>query len=502
MLRPSLLKRVDKENDGEKTQIVPIPNAMAPAPLPGNNLALSFIIPQKTVVPLLKRPRRDTDTRYCFIDRSVDDRWGGGMVCERLVEKYGFVEFTEAMNIALHERLQTKEAYTAWMRRHIDFWWICRRGLFLCILDGQNKENITSVVSRLSKESFLTEKTKLSTILWQRFKEKAWEFFPESYVLHKTKDETINITPIRKRLNDVDTWICKHPAKGCGIGITICHLGDLPKVEVSDDVYKFGVQESERSKKIQAHMDTTYEEIERVVCQRYLGQPMLYQGKKFDIRTYLFVASASPLVAFHHPGFCRISGKKYVNKDFEDISIHLTNVSVAREGMGLDRKVVSGADDAEFRVFLVDLCKDILSNYPNLVDKWLAIDSEEKEEEMDDAQKIKLMEAFIMARIEENVVRCLDAASRYISDMPLTNEISFLGVDTMIDASGNFWLLEFTRACAIRRHIDDLRDHHEPMMHELVDITMQTVKLRDDENVDLLSHDFKQKLWKRMNFDA
>jgi len=68
---------------------------------------------------------------------------------------------------------------------------------------------------------------------------------------------------------------------------------------------------------------------------RYIENPLLISGKKFDLRFYVLVTSFHPLKAYLFKfGFCRFCSVKY-NTNLMDINClfaHLTNVSVQKEG--------------------------------------------------------------------------------------------------------------------------------------------------------------------------
>lgn len=70
---------------------------------------------------------------------------------------------------------------------------------------------------------------------------------------------------------------------------------------------------------------------EPVVVQRYIKNPLLINGYKFDMRIYVLVTSVNPLEVFiYKEGFGRFSTMPY-SLDPNDKSnkyIHLTNVSI------------------------------------------------------------------------------------------------------------------------------------------------------------------------------
>ena len=72
------------------------------------------------------------------------------------------------------------------------------------------------------------------------------------------------------------------------------------------------------------------------VISRYIDNPLLIYGKKFDLRLYILVTSYKPLKVWrYNEGFCRLCCSDYTpisqTKDSDDpnkaLFSHLTNVS-------------------------------------------------------------------------------------------------------------------------------------------------------------------------------
>ena len=82
-------------------------------------------------------------------------------------------------------------------------------------------------------------------------------------------------------------------------------------------------------------------EVDPYVVQRYVANPYLVGGKKFDLRIYCMVTNWRPLRAYlYRSAFARFSGVPF-SMDATDITntvIHLTNVAVQKTAEGYDPK--------------------------------------------------------------------------------------------------------------------------------------------------------------------
>ena len=92
------------------------------------------------------------------------------------------------------------------------------------------------------------------------------------------------------------------------------------------------------------------------VVQRYIENPQLIGGKKFDLRLYVLVTSYAPLVVYmYRSGFARFSSYRYNTnaKNLGDTFVHLTNVAVQKTGPGFDAGAGSKWPLRNYRMFLV-----------------------------------------------------------------------------------------------------------------------------------------------------
>jgi len=153
----------------------------------------------------------------------------------------------------------------------------------------------------------------------------AYEITPEVFVFPREMadwDQT-------RMADDSALWIWKPCSASCGRGIRV--LSSNPNSEELADLKR-----------------------RRGVLQRYIPNPLLIDGYKFDLRIYVVVLSYEPLkVYINHEGLVRIATEKYSNdpKSLSSRTMHLTNYSVNKQsdkfvqntdGRGSDKETKGG----------------------------------------------------------------------------------------------------------------------------------------------------------------
>ncbi|OXB69196.1 hypothetical protein ASZ78_011316 [Callipepla squamata] len=130
---------------------------------------------------------------------------------------------------------------------------------------------------------------------------KEFNFFPQSFILPQ------DIKLLRKAWEEGAShqkWIVKPPASARGIGIQVIHKwSQLPKRRP-------------------------------LLVQRYLHKPYLIDGRKFDLRIYVYVTCYDPLrVYLFKDGLVRFASCKYSSsmKSLSNKFVHLTNYSVNKK---------------------------------------------------------------------------------------------------------------------------------------------------------------------------
>ncbi|NWH57010.1 TTL10 polyglycylase, partial [Geococcyx californianus] len=137
------------------------------------------------------------------------------------------------------------------------------------------------------------------------------EFFPESFRLD-VEDER---NAFFKLCKEEQIWICKPSGSNQGRGIFLLKIPAAVNILQA----KLG-----STKKYLLNKNMSYQAPQPQIVQRYIHQPLLLEGKKFDVRSYLLIACTAPYVLFFAHGYVRLTCVNY-DVASDDLTVHLTN---------------------------------------------------------------------------------------------------------------------------------------------------------------------------------
>ncbi|XP_077976310.1 putative tubulin polyglutamylase TTLL9 [Styela clava] len=148
------------------------------------------------------------------------------------------------------------------------------------------------------------------------------EFFPTTYEL--PSEYHIFVEEFKK--NPGTVWIMKPVAKSQGKGIFLFRrLKDI--TDWKKEGYRVNGDERKEETK----------DVETYIVQRYLENPYLIGGRKFDLRVYVLVQSYVPLKAWlYRDGFARFSNTRFSLDSIDDSYVHLTNVAIQKTAPDYD----------------------------------------------------------------------------------------------------------------------------------------------------------------------
>jgi tubulin polyglutamylase TTLL9 len=193
--------------------------------------------------------------------------------------------------------------------------------------------------------------------------EQYFSFYPESFSL--PNEYSLFVETYKKYLNSV--FIMKPIGSSQGKGIFLFErLNQIS--EWKHDYYNRnsvmnGVNYNEMNGNEEGKGENNKEKdkekggAEKYIVQRYIANPLLIGGKKFDLRIYVLCLSYSPLIVYmYREGFARFSSTRYTNerKNIHDAYIHLTNVAIQKKGENYDSETGGKWEVRSLKLYLIN----------------------------------------------------------------------------------------------------------------------------------------------------
>uniref|UniRef100_A0A3Q3KPF8 Tubulin--tyrosine ligase-like protein 9 n=1 Tax=Monopterus albus TaxID=43700 RepID=A0A3Q3KPF8_MONAL len=165
-----------------------------------------------------------------------------------------------------------------------------------------------------------------------RMEASRWDFFPCTFAL--PSEYHLFVEEFKR--SPGSTWIMKPVTKSQGKGIFLFRklkdIIDWKKVMFTQTDNAVLTQDGTRSEE---QKDAA--QVESYVAQRYIENPYLINGRKFDLRVYVLVTSYAPLKAWlYRDGFARFSSSRFSLSSIHDKYMHLTNVAVQKTAPDYD----------------------------------------------------------------------------------------------------------------------------------------------------------------------
>uniref|UniRef100_A0A7N4P780 Tubulin tyrosine ligase like 10 n=1 Tax=Sarcophilus harrisii TaxID=9305 RepID=A0A7N4P780_SARHA len=276
------------------------------------------------------------------------------------------------------------------------------------------------------------------------------DFFPETYRLD-VKDERENFITV---FHDEEIWICKPTASNQGKGI-------------------FLIRTQEEAISLQAKMqsiedDPTYKKMpfkapQARVIQRYIHNPLLLDGKKFDVRSYLLIACAMPYMVFFSHGYARLTLSLYDPKA-KDLAGHLTNQFMQKKSP------------------LYVLLKEETVWSMERLNKHI----NEKFRRAKGLPRDWVLTTFTK-RMQQIMLQCFLAVKSKLECK--LGYFDLIGCDFLIDENFKVWLLEMNSNPALHTNCEVLKEVVPRVVHETLDLALETFhkSLRTERMFPLLS---------------
>ncbi|TNN11389.1 Protein polyglycylase TTLL10 isoform 1 [Schistosoma japonicum] len=231
------------------------------------------------------------------------------------------------------------------------------------------------------------------------------EFFPKTFIVDDPKEREAYF----KLQEDDDTsplWICKPIGQNQEFKIHLKNRDDEARNQPSGLLPR--------------------------IIQRYIINPLLLDGCKFDIRCYILIACTMPYLVFYHPGYIRRSAKPYSSQD-PNLITHLTNQFVQKK-------------DPDY----VQIKNNTVWSWSQVNDYINRHYQEEKKLPVDWSKTV----------LQWRIQRIIHHVFTTVKNR-LATRIGFfelLGLDFMLDENMKVWLLEVNSNPALQTHCDVLKE--------------------------------------------
>ncbi|XP_028940469.1 protein polyglycylase TTLL10, partial [Antrostomus carolinensis] len=260
------------------------------------------------------------------------------------------------------------------------------------------------------------------------------EFFPESFRLD-LKDERNAFFQLCK---EEQIWICKPSYSNQGRGI---FLLKNPAAVNTLQAQLHSTEEYLLNKKV------SYKVPQARIVQRYIHQPLLLEGKKFDVRSYLLIACTAPYVLFFAQGYVRLTCANY-DAASDDLTVHLTNQYIQKKNSLYSQL----KDETVWRM-------EHFNSYVN-----------QKFRKTNGLPKDWVFTVFTQ-RMQQIMLQCFLAAKHKL-DRKL-GYFDLIGCDFLIDENFKVWLLEMNANPALHTNCKVLKDIIPTIVYESLDLVLE-----------------------------
>ncbi len=229
----------------------------------------------------------------------------------------------------------------------------------------------------------------------ERFGKQNFDFVPDTYILpDEFGDFYAHYQKLKSHDSKKNVWIVKPANSSQGKGIHI--IDDINDVNVD----------------------------ELSVISRYVTNPLLINGHKFDLRIYVLITSYEPLrVYVFKEGLARFASETYTSKiNKNNRYMHLTNYSINKKNENFIRNENCDQDDYGYKWSLSAFCKHL--------------------------EQVGIDMNLLWSRTYDVLLKTIICGEHHVlaamkkNGMHRTNCFEILGFDILVDSDLKPWLLE------------------------------------------------------------
>jgi len=197
------------------------------------------------------------------------------------------------------------------------------------------------------------------------------------------------------------------------------------------------------------------------VIQQLIHNPLLIEGRKFDFRVYMLIASTNPMIAYFHDGYLRISLSEYDSKSKEKTTF-VTNIVLNHDVFEIAEKngTYNGMTKEEMEAktcWWFDDLQRYLVKIGRVVDpNWL--------------------DNHLRAQMKKIMIHLTRMAEKYYAKQSSLSEL--YGIDLMLDGNLDVWFIELNTMPLIEGWNDVTREFFNKMMKDYFEIEVGLLRSR------------------------
>ncbi|XP_060707797.1 tubulin monoglycylase TTLL3-like isoform X2 [Hemiscyllium ocellatum] len=260
------------------------------------------------------------------------------------------------------------------------------------------------------------------------------EFYPETYRMDLKSERYA----FHRVFREGQTWISKPAESSQGRGIFLLRTLN----DITDFLKKLeSVEENPYFR-----MCSYNSPLSRIV-QRYVAEPLLLEGRKFDVRSYFLIACTSPYVTFYRHGYAKLTCNEY-NPNSDDLTDHLTNQFIQKKNPLYNEM-------KEDTIWSMERLNDYIN---------------EKYMEAKHLPRDWVFTVFTK-RTQQIMTQCFIATKARLGRK--LGYFDLLGFDIMIDQNFKVWLLEINSNPSLQMNCEILKSVIPKVINEALDLIFE-----------------------------
>ena len=253
--------------------------------------------------------------------------------------------------------------------------------------------------------------------------------------------------------NDRNLWLIKPLNYNGGRNIQINDSIEKINNSISDLTGMNIINQIEKEKKINLDQKEIQNEnqiiSDKVILQKYLEKPLLYNDRKFDMRIWVLLNHEMNIYICKE-GHLKVASEKYYIQS-NDLYVHLTNYTIQKKNPNFSKKEIG--NEISFEIFQQSL------------DKLL---KEQKKENINFRKEI-------FPKLKEIILLSMESVKHLINEKERKNCFELFGYDFIFDQNFNPYLLEINTNPGLEESSPLLKKIIPRMIDDLFKLTIDKI---------------------------